>query len=115
MPRLIGRCQVGKKLLNRNASDRCFGIGFGWRVVTKIGGGGLFMMSWGELDINIIMLHAVAKKQKLDVQKQKLAENMTKTKGFWTEKNNNPTCTIVSTSIDQANSPLEISKLFLKK
>ena len=61
------------------------------------------------------MLYAVAKK-KFDIQKQKLAENMTKAKEFWTETNKiNPTSKIVSTSIDQASSPLEISKLFLKK
>ena len=40
---------------------------------------------------------------------------MTKTKEFWTEFFFNPTSKIVYTSIDQANSPLEILKVFLKK
>ena len=38
-----------------------------------------------------------------------MAENMTKTKEFLKRKKINPTSTIVSTSIDQANSPSEIS------
>ena len=45
------------------------------------------------------------KKQKLDIQKEKLAENMTKTFRNWTEIKKDPTSKIVSTSIDQANSP----------
>ena len=53
------------------------------------------------------------KKQKLEVQKQKLAENISHSTRFWKEINKlNPTSKTLSNSIDDANRSKEISNLF---
>lgn len=56
------------------------------------------------------------KRQKFEIQKQKLTENMSRTKVFWTEtKKINPTNKVISNTIGNANGYEEISKLFFEK
>ena len=56
------------------------------------------------------------KKQKLEVQKQKLAENISHSTRFWNEINKlNPSSKTMSNSIDDANGSKEISNLFYEK
>ena len=56
------------------------------------------------------------KKQKQDIQKRKLVENISNSKDFWSEiKKINPSSKLISITIDQANGNHEITQLFYHK
>ena len=56
------------------------------------------------------------KRQKFEVQKQKITENISNSTTFWKEiRKLNPTSKTISKNIDDANGPLEISNLFYEK
>ena len=56
------------------------------------------------------------KRQKFEIQKQKITENILNSTTFWKEiRKLNPTSKTISNNIDDTNGPLEISNLFYEK
>ena len=58
----------------------------------------------------------VVARQKIEIQKQKITENISNSTTFWKEpRKPNPTSKTISNNIDDTNGPKEICNLFYEK